>query len=108
MKIGLATFGWTIDPAGHAASLKEVKDTMQKLNKALEGKEFLVGGHLSIADLAVFVAVFMPMEFALDAGFRKAMPHFSAWYERITKVPEVIKVCGHIKLPAKGLKPASK
>jgi glutathione S-transferase len=107
-KIGLTTFGWIQDPAVHAAAVKDVKDVMQKLNKALDGKEYLVGGHLTLADITVFVACFMTMELALDAGFRKAMPHFSAWYERITKVPEVVKVCGHLKLPAKGLKPASK
>ena len=104
----MTTFGFVQEPAVHAEGLKEVKDVIMKLNKHLDGKQFLVGDHLSIADLAVFLSAFPAMELALDAGFRKACPHFAAWYERITKMPETIQVAGHIKLPAKGLKPVAK
>lgn len=106
-KVGLSTFGWIVDPAAHAASLKEVKDFLKMLNDALKDKDFLVGGHLTIADLAVWTSLFLPFTLALDAGFRKAMPHVSAWFERISKLPEVVKIAGAIKLPAKGIKPAS-
>lgn len=96
-----------MDPAGHASALKDLKDILTRLNNALQGKDYLVAGRLTIADLALWVSLFIPFQMTLDAGFRKAMPHVSAWFERISKLPEVVKIAGAIKLPAKGLKPAS-
>lgn len=49
----------------------------------------------------------LPFTLALDAGVRKAFPDVSAWFERVSKIPEVIKVAGAIKLPSKGLKPVT-
>jgi glutathione S-transferase len=106
-KVGLTTLGWIVDPAAHAAALKDVKEQLKILNDALAGKDFLVGNRFTIADMAVWVSLFMPFTLSLDAGFRKAMPHVSAWFERVSKLPEVVKIAGAVKLPAKGLKPAS-
>ena len=99
--------GHDIDPAGYTAALTAVKDVLRTLNGALKDKTFFVGERFTLADAAVFQAAFPPFTLVLDAGFRKAMPHVSAWFERMTKMPEVIKICGQIRLPAKGLKPAT-
>jgi len=44
----------------------------------------------------------------LDGGFRKAMPKFSAWFERVTSLPAFVKVAGNIKVAAKTVKPVIK
>lgn len=106
MKIGRTTFGWENDPAAHANALKEVKEQLKLLNNALNLKEFLVGNRFTLADVAVFVALYIPFTMSLDAGFRKAMPHVSAWFERVAKRPEVVKIVGHVHLPIKAMKPA--
>lgn len=104
----LTTFGHVVDPALNANAVKELKDQLKVLNNALNGKDYLVGNRFTIADAVLFSTLLLPFTLILDAGFRKAMPHVSAWFERVSKLPEVIKVAGHVKLPAKGLKPASK
>lgn len=105
--IGMSTFGWMTDAAANANAVKELKDQLKNLNNALKGKEYLVGNRFTIADAVLFATLFMPFTLALDAGFRKAMPDVSAWFERVSKLPEVVKVAGHVKLPAKGLKAAT-
>lgn len=89
-KIGLTTFGWQIDAAGHANALKEIKDQCKILNTHLQGKEFLVGGHLTLADIAVWQSLYLAMTLALDGGFRKAMPNLAAWFEKVSKIPQVV------------------
>lgn len=44
---------------------------------------------------------------ALDAGFRKAMPNFTALLERFVKLPEVVARFGNIKFAAKVVKPVA-
>jgi glutathione S-transferase len=77
------------------------------LNTHLQGKDYFVGNRLTIADLALWSALYLSMTLALDAGFRKAMPNLAAWFERVSKLPETVKVAGAVVLPAKGLKPAT-
>ena len=107
LKIGRTTFGWDVDPEGHANALKEVKEQLKILNNALNLKDFLVSNRFTLADVAVFVALYIPFTMALDAGFRKNMPHVSAWFERVAKRPEVLKIVGHVHLPSKAMKPAT-
>ncbi len=50
----------------------------------------------------------MAQQTILDGGFRKAMGNFAAWFERVTALPEFIKVVGHIKVAQKSIKPQIK
>lgn len=52
----------------------------------------MVGDSLTVADIAIFGAFVPAFGLVLDAGFRKAMPNLTAHFERIAKLPEVIKV----------------
>lgn len=76
------------------------------MNDRLVGKSFLVGGRLTYADIVNFVALIIPFAFVLDAGFRKAMPNVSAWFDRISKQSAVMNVAGAVKMCEKPLKPA--
>jgi elongation factor 1-gamma len=50
------------------------------------------------------VALMIPFQVVLDAGFRKAMPHVAAWMERFFKLPEVVKRMGNVKFCQKQIK----
>ena len=38
MKVARTVFGWDVDPAANANSIKEIKDVLKILNAALKGK----------------------------------------------------------------------
>ena len=91
----------------HTKAVKDLKEACKVLNSALNGKEWLVGGSLTLAD--VFVAIYLAPAFqlALDAGFRKAMPHLAAWFEKMTALPLIVRTIGYVKLCQKAF-PVSK
>ena len=93
----LHIWGMKDDPAGSARSLNALKDAATKLNTHLNGKSWLVGARLTLADIVVFNSLLTSFTFAFDVGFRKAMPHVSSWFERISKLPFVAKVAGIIR-----------
>jgi glutathione S-transferase len=76
-----------------------VKRTITTINRALEGKEYLVGGKVTIADLA-----FVPWDLALDMILigdaeaattedrRKQWPNWWAWHARLLRRPAVQKM----------------
>jgi len=67
-------FGWAeVTMADWNEASKNVKAHVKTLNTALEGKKWLVGNEMTIAD--VFVALMLSYSFqtVLDSGFRKAM-----------------------------------
>jgi translation elongation factor EF-1beta len=47
----------------------------------------------------------LPFSFVLDGGFRKAMPHASAWFARVSAEQSVKNVAGSIKMCEKQVKP---
>ena len=67
---------------------------MKILNSALDGKKFLVGDSLSIADISVAVKLMALFQTVLDAGFRKAMGNVTKWAESIYSHASVVKVFG--------------
>jgi elongation factor 1-gamma len=103
-----ATFGWApVETEAYNNAVKEIKDQIKVLNTHLQGKDFLVGGRITVADIVAGITLFPVFQVALDGGFRKAMPNASAWLERIAKVPEVVARLGHVKFAAKALKPVA-
>jgi len=104
-KIAYNTFGMAFDLEAYNNAVKGIKDQVKMLNTALQGKQWLVGGRITLADIAQFTSLIVPFSFVLDGGFRKAMPNVSAWFERISKHEAVIKVCGNIKMCEKMIKP---
>ncbi len=81
-------FHWAfVEPNPHARAsyVKKVRHALQVLNDELAGKEWLVGGKCSAADLS-----FVPFHSGLDFIMREAAPdveteypHVDAWYKRM-------------------------
>ena len=88
-------------------AMKNAKDFVRDLDKALHG-DWLVGNHPTVADFCVGLLLAPLFQTLLDAGFRKAAPKTSAWFERVIKLSSVVKTHGHIKPCARALKPLIK
>jgi elongation factor 1-gamma len=74
------TLGYVYDAAQYAEATKVIKEQVKIINSALQGKEYLVGERITIADITVFTSLIIAFAFVLDGGFRKAMPNVSAWF----------------------------
>lgn len=86
--------------------LKKLKDEAKVLNGCLNGKKFLVGDKITLADLVCGYVLTPAFQLVLDAGFRKGMGEVAKWFESYVALPQVVKSAGHIKTCAKALKPA--
>ncbi len=84
---------------------KNLKAHVKTLNTALEGKKFIAGNEITLADYILAMALMRPLQTTLDAGFRKAMKNVGAWAESVYAQESVKKVCGNVQLAAKALKP---
>lgn len=75
------------------------------LNTHLQGKTYLVGEKLTVADLVLTFGLLIPFQTSLDAGFRKSVaPNVAALVERVLALPEVVARLGNVRLCAKALK----
>ena len=78
---------------------------MKVLNDHLNGKYFLVGDSLTIADIVVAGFLTMFFQTLFDAGYRKAVPHVTNWFERCMGLPSFIRRLGRVEMAQKALKP---
>ena len=78
--VGYTCWGHKKDKEAFEKSVTTLKDSAKQLDKALEGKYWLVGGTFTLADVCVFNSLIIPFSFVLDAGFRKAcLPNLTAY-----------------------------
>jgi len=89
-------------------SMQAVKANAKVLDGVLKGKDWLVGNSCTLADITLACHFMTAQQTILDAGFRKAMPGYSAWFERVVALPEFVAVCGNVKSAAKTIKPQIK
>jgi len=98
-------FGHKEIPQNNFADIvKEMKSKMKVLNDHLNGKYYLVGDNVTIADIMLAVYLIVPFQTVFDGGYRKAIPHLTEWFERVTSLPSVVKYCGYVKMTDKPFK----
>lgn len=97
-----------VSQADYTLSMNAVKNNAKVLNVALKGKNWLVADHVTLADITVACHFIGAQQTILDAGFRKAMPDYSAWFDRVVALDDFKAVCGNVKSAAKGIKPTLK
>lgn len=107
--IGKAIFGWApVETEAFNNASKDLKAAIITINAHLQGKTYLVGEKLTVADLVLTFGLLLPFQVALDAGFRKSVaPNVAALVERVLALPEVRARLGHVRLCAKALKPVA-
>jgi glutathione S-transferase len=88
-------FGWAeVDKADYDQASKDLKAYSKTLNTALEGKQFLVGNSLSLADVVVGAVLQYAFQTTLDGGFRKAMKNLEPWAKGVYALNEYKAVHG--------------
>lgn len=106
LKVILPVFGYAaISDENNKDCNKRMKDYLRSLDETLKDKQYFVGDKLSLAD--VYVASTLNIFFAtvLDAGFRKAIPNLTKWYESVRNHEEIVAVLGKPRYCGKALKP---
>ncbi len=83
----------------------KIKDYLKILEKELEGKNYLVGNRMTLADIVLFryMRFFMMLHFP-DGMRKKVLPNTSKWFEGIMKTNEAIKAYGRTVLCKQPLK----
>jgi len=76
---------------------KELGDALTVLNTHLRHHTFLVGTHVTIADIAVASALVEPYRELFDANFRKPFEAVNRWFNTIVNQNEVSRVIGKVE-----------
>ena len=87
------TKNFETDLANHVHQLKTTAEAK------LHGKHFLVGEHLSIADITLMADLEYFYKYIFTAKERNQLPNLTAYFERLSKLPEFKQVFGHIEFP---------
>lgn len=77
--------------------IKMIQDSAAAVNNGLQGKDYLLGKTLSLADIIVFTALVQPFQTVLDEQFRAENGALAAWFTRMAANANVIKRFGHVK-----------
>jgi glutathione S-transferase len=64
--------------------VSELKKHLESFNKHLEGKEYLVGSSITLADIQLAAYIRFPLSMAINPPFRNKILNFMNWYYRIT------------------------
>jgi elongation factor 1-gamma len=86
-------------------TISALKSHVKTVNDHLKNKTFMVGDKFSVADISVACTLMIPFQTVLDAGYRKAMPNVSAWFERCMSLPCFVKTFGYVRMCDKAMKP---
>ncbi|CAJ0748800.1 21670_t:CDS:2, partial [Entrophospora sp. SA101] len=84
--------------AAHSLAVSSLKNTLSNLDKILLNQTYLVGDRITLADISVSTALYLPFKLVLDAEFRKAHKNLSRWYITLINQPSFKKVLGDVTL----------
>lgn len=88
-------------------SVKSLKENVRAIDAALSGN-WLVGGNVTVADIALAGSLASAFQLVLDQGFSKAASKACAWFARVAALPEFVAVFGKVKMGKKACKPVIK
>ena len=91
-------WGYHEDQAGANQAAKALKESAKLIDKHLQGKDWLVGERLTLADIVIWNNLKAPFVFAYDAEFCKAIPNLCDWYRRLNRLPFIAGTAGMIKI----------
>lgn len=97
-KIASHYWGFKVDAEGCKAAEKELKNCARIMNQSLQGKSWLVGERLTLADIVAFNMLIVAFTFSFDAGVAKAFPNLASWFAKMSKLPVVARTAGYIKM----------
>ena len=77
------------------------------LDNCLEGKAFLVGNSLTVADVVVAGFLSAHYQLTFDAKTHNKFENLCQWLERILNLPSFVRRFGYMKKPFADAAPAS-
>lgn len=80
-------------------SQKNFNGTLKMMDDALEGKSFLVGNGLTVADIVVAGFLSVPYQVMFDAKTHSQYENLCSWLERILNLPSFVRRFGYMKKP---------
>ena len=80
---------------------------MRILNEHLQGKKYIVGSRITLADIIVFLGFYNFFRFAADAEYIKPFSNVVAWTNDLVSQEQFKKVIGDFKFPEKEFPPNS-
>jgi len=98
-------WGWSVNAGACKEAENNLKGFAKQMNTALEGKSWLVGERLTLADIVVFNILIIPFTFSFDGSYMKAIPNVAAWFSKMSKLPVVARTAGYIKMQGGAPKP---
>lgn len=103
--VAFTAFGYNkLTAAAYKVHNEQFKDTLKKLDAMLEGKEYFVGGALTIADLRIAGLLTLPLRILMDPGTAKQLPNLLAHFERVTGLEAFKDVFGAVKVAKRPIK----
>jgi elongation factor 1-gamma len=95
----------TYQPRAYEKAKIDVAAALQVLETALSKSQsqtsssssnnyFLVGSHLTLADISIVATLLYPFKFVCDETFRTPFPHVINWFQRCVRMPAFARVVG--------------
>jgi len=102
-------FGYsTFDQTKHDTAKTTLVGTMLPiLNAGLEGKKWLVGNSISLADIIVGLGCLRLHTMIFTREDVKHLGNVCAWFDNVTQQPQVAKIIGEVKLCQSELPPGA-
>ena len=86
--------------------VNELKKSLEHYNQVLEGKQFLLGESVSLADLQLATYIMYPLCFAVNAQWRNKVLNLMNWFYRVTDLDgHFQQIFGKIKMSTTVLQP---
>ncbi|KXN66483.1 glutathione S-transferase [Conidiobolus coronatus NRRL 28638] len=80
------------NPSADEIDHKTLVKSLAYLNEELNGKQYLVGDRLTLADIAVFADLIYPFKYLIDSEARKNYPNVINYFEHLFKLEAFTKV----------------
>jgi elongation factor 1-gamma len=104
-----SVFGWgDMSKETQDYAVKQLKDTLKVANKHLEGKTYLVGSNITLADFELFAIVrFLYTLIIVEEVAKNLLPNVTAWFHNLASNEHLLKTYGRsliCKVPQKAPK----
>jgi elongation factor 1-gamma len=86
------------DKKKEAGAIAALKTALSVLDKHLSANTYLVGHHVTLADVITWSNLVIPFKQVMDAPFRSAFPAVERWFVTLANQPNFSAVVGDVKL----------
>ncbi|KAI9292860.1 glutathione S-transferase [Neoconidiobolus thromboides FSU 785] len=98
LQLYMPLFGFAeYDKKVEETAYTRIDKALSYLDNEIKGKEYLVGNHITLADVFMFCVMDGLYRMFYTKEHRDQYPNFSSYFERISQIPEVKEVVGEFK-----------